>query len=45
MDRAVKSLAKELEINVSVELANAQAVKVTGLFILTNDIEGHHDHC
>lgn len=45
MDRAVKSLAKELEINVSVELANAQAVKVSGLLIHTDDVEGHYDNC
>lgn len=36
LDRAVKSLAKELELPVNVELANAQAVKVFILIILCN---------
>lgn len=36
LDRAVKSLAKELELPVNVELANAQAVKVFILIIMCN---------
>lgn len=45
LDRAMKSLAKELGVPVSVELVNTQAVKVFFVRVPLYRVEGHYDHC